>query len=143
MAKKKHRLRDEKKPLFSEKEASYIIRQLLMAVSYLHSNKVMHRDIKPENIMLSYRKTLDCKLIDFAAATDFKEDEHDNEIPLKEVKGTSYYIAPEVISGSYTSKCDMWSIGVILYMLLTGNPPFDGRSDKDVIKQLIKKAPKG
>ena len=105
-----------------------------MAVSYLHSNGMMHRDIKPENIMFSYRKTLDLKLIDFAAATQFEPGDIQNE-----VKGTSYYIAPEVISGSYTSQCDMWSVGIILYMLLTGKPPFDGRSDKEVIANLVQK----
>ena len=106
---------------------------MLTAVSYLHSNKIIHRDIKPENILLDYKKGFECKLIDFAAAIEFDENEKQNEI-----KGTSYYIAPEIISGSYDEKCDIWSLGVIAYMLLTGNAPFDGRTDKEIIKSVRK-----
>jgi len=50
--------------------------------------------------------------------------------------GTSYYIAPEVILSNYDEKCDLWSVGVILYLLLTGKPPFDGENDKEVIKKV-------
>jgi calcium-dependent protein kinase len=52
--------------------------------------------------------------------------------------GTSYYIAPEVISGKYNNMCDMWSLGVIMFMLLTGKPPFDGKHDGDIIKNMRK-----
>ena len=69
------------------------------------------------------------KLIDFGTASEFTEN-----VPLKELHGTSYYIAPEVLlKQGYNQKCDVWSIGVILYILLTGNPPFDGNDDEEIV----------
>jgi calcium-dependent protein kinase len=55
---------------------------------------------------------------------------------MKEIFGTAYYIAPEVLSFDYNEKCDIWSVGVILYILLSGRPPFDGNDDKEIIKKV-------
>jgi calcium-dependent protein kinase len=114
---------------FNEANAAYIIEQLLSAVCYIHSKNVVHRDLKPENILLETRSKDDyyIKLIDFGTACLFnKKDKLSLRI------GTSYYMAPEVIKKSYTEKCDIWSCGVILYILLVGYPPFDGgKSDDD------------
>lgn len=73
------------------------------------------------------------KVIDFGTANIFKrENDSKAEIMNKEV-GTAYYIAPEVINLHYTEKCDMWSIGVILYIMISGRPPFDGRNENEIL----------
>jgi len=84
----------------------------------------VHRDIKPENILIDIELNNSLKVIDFGTSVEYKKDEI-----LKEVHGTSYYIAPEVIAENYDERCDIWSIGVILYILLCGKPPFDGKTD--------------
>ncbi len=122
---------------FNELSAAKIMRQLLNAINYLHSNHIVHRDLKPENIMLTNEPkdgNYQIKLIDFGAATTF--------IPGKKISkfiGTSYYIAPEVLKQSYDEKCDVWSTGVILYLLLIGSPPFDGENDSEIWKKIINK----
>eukprot|EP00340_Litonotus_pictus_P010952 CAMPEP_0170539014 /NCGR_PEP_ID=MMETSP0209-20121228/103660_1 /TAXON_ID=665100 ORGANISM="Litonotus pictus, Strain P1" /NCGR_SAMPLE_ID=MMETSP0209 /ASSEMBLY_ACC=CAM_ASM_000301 /LENGTH=507 /DNA_ID=CAMNT_0010840827 /DNA_START=81 /DNA_END=1601 /DNA_ORIENTATION=+ len=111
--------------------AKNIIRQVLSAVNFLHKQNIIHRDIKPENILISYLGELDSKnnysdiqvkITDFGSATFFNKDDK-----IKEAIGSPYYIAPEVIVGNYTSKCDVWSVGVILYILLCGKPPYEGK----------------
>jgi calcium-dependent protein kinase len=117
---------------FNERDAAVIIKQLLSAISYCHSKKVSHRDLKPENILIDNKETLQIKLIDFGTSQRF-EDEENMELVL----GTAYYIAPEVLKGHYDEKCDIWSIGVILYILLSGEPPFPGSDDKEILKSVV------
>ena len=82
----------------------------------------MHRDLKPENILLELDKEFDqIKIIDFGTSLIHKKD-----TLLDEMLGTPYYIAPEVLKRGYNSKCDIWSCGVIAYILLAGRPPFSG-----------------
>lgn len=83
----------------------------------------MHRDLKPENILLEdpEHENLQVKVIDFGAAQVF-----DPKQKLSERFGTIYYIPPEVLKGNYTASCDIWSLGVILFILLCGEPPFNG-----------------
>ena len=122
----------EKKNSFTEKEASFIIYQILQAVRYCHKMRVVHRDIKPENVMICGRENnglLHVKLIDFGTAKIFQEGNKQ-----KALVGTSYYIAPEVIMGKYDEECDLWSIGVIMYMMLVGTPPFNGKDDDSIMK---------
>lgn len=94
----------------------------------MHSQKVAHRDIKPENFLMSSKKTLELKLIDFGLSYQWKEDMRKELVKESKNKlvGTSYYIAPEVLKLDYDERCDIWSAGVILYILVTGCPPFDG-----------------
>ena len=110
-----------------------IIRQILSAICYAHNNKICHRDLKPENIMLEKKRSCESvKIIDWGSGATIKEG-----TTMTEVCGTSYYIAPEVVKQSYTEKCDIWSIGVIFYMLLVGYAPFDGDTDDDIIKSAL------
>lgn len=93
----------------------------------------MHRDIKPENILLEDIKRFDqIKVIDFGTAARFNQ----KTPTLNEKIGTPYYIAPEVLKEKYTSKCDIWSIGVITFILLSSNPPFTGDNDDAIMKKV-------
>jgi len=98
----------------------HIVMQIILFIG--KSFKV--RDIKPENIMIDSRDGTFIKLIDFGTSQLFT-----NAKMLEFPIGTSYYIAPEILSLSYNQKCDIWSIGVILYLLLSGKFPFDGENE--------------
>jgi calcium-dependent protein kinase len=115
---------------FSEVDAAKIMKQLLTSVNYLHNKNIVHRDLKPENIMMVCRHNtnFEIKLIDFGTAKimDPKDEK------LTKFIGTSYYIAPEVLAENYDEKCDVWSAGVILYILYCGYPPFNGASNLDI-----------
>ena len=98
--------------------------------------------MKPENLLLESsvgaeslggKKQFKIKLIDFGTAQEFKKG-----VPMEERYGTPYYIAPDVLNKSYTEKCDVWSLGVILYILLVGYPPFNGSDDKKIIEAVKK-----
>ena len=117
---------------FSEMQAANLIKQLLSAIAYLHGCQIVHRDIKPENILFEEKNQLNSiKLIDFGIAMKFQEG-----IPIRDSVGTVFYIAPEVLEQKYTEKCDLWSCGVITYMMLCGYPPFGGDSDQVIIKKI-------
>ncbi len=126
---------------FNEDKAAYIMRQLLSAVNYLHSHNIVHRDLKPENMMVekssnkkdkNNQEAINIKLIDFGTCNYY-----DGKTKLTLKVGTPYYIAPEVLRRSYTEKCDLWSCGVILYILLCGYPPFSGDSTEEIIEAVI------
>ena len=120
--------------MYTEKDAAKMMKQILEAVNYLHYHNVCHRDLKPENILLSsMEENSQLKLIDFGLSKVVKS--VDDIIKGKEV-GTLYYMAPEVILGDYNEKCDVWSCGVILYIMLSGNPPFYD-NDKEKLKKKI------
>eukprot|EP00930_Biecheleria_cincta_P047851 TRINITY_DN33249_c0_g1_i1.p1 TRINITY_DN33249_c0_g1~~TRINITY_DN33249_c0_g1_i1.p1 ORF type:complete len:636 (+),score=115.54 TRINITY_DN33249_c0_g1_i1:119-1909(+) len=114
-----------------EREVARLMRQCLLAVAYMHGQGYLHRDIKMENLIFTRKGSQDLKLIDFGFATHW-----DGVNGLSERCGTLCYAAPEVLAGSYTSKCDMWSIGVVAYMLLTGSPPFHG-DDQAIRNKLL------
>jgi calcium-dependent protein kinase len=123
--------------VFSERDAAIVIDQLLSAVCYLHSKGIVHRDLKPENILMETKRAGDMaiKLIDFGAANYLGNGYLTLSI------GTPYYIAPEVIAKQYNEKCDIWSIGVILFILLAGIPPFHGGTlddDRKIIQSITK-----
>jgi calcium-dependent protein kinase len=113
---------------FTENDAAIIMKHIFHCVNYCHTNHIVHRDLKPENIMLEENKDFSqIKIIDFGFSRHFESDEI-----IHEKKGTPYYIAPEVINGQYNEKCDIWSCGVILYIILSGNPPFNGKNNKEI-----------
>jgi calcium-dependent protein kinase len=100
---------------------------VLEAVKYCHSNNIVHRDLKPENLVFSEKGGETIKVIDFGTSQEFNPKKK-----MTRTEGTSYYIAPEVLSGQYTEKCDMWSIGALLYVMLVGAQPFAGDDDKQI-----------
>jgi calcium-dependent protein kinase len=90
--------------------------------------------LKPENILLEASKEFDqIKVIDFGTALNFKYDQH-----FKETIGTPYYIAPEVLNKDYGKECDLWSTGVIAYIVLSGTAPFNGPTDVEIMKKIRK-----
>ena len=120
----------------SETVACNIMRQLLSAVAYCHEKGVIHRDLKPENILIesSEEKNKDffrIKVIDFGTCEILQKNQ------LTEQIGTSFYIAPEILQNGYNEKCDLWSCGVILYILLCGSPPFYGKNEKEIFSKVI------
>ncbi|KAL4508150.1 hypothetical protein ABPG72_021523 [Tetrahymena utriculariae] len=117
-----------------EKDAALIMRQLFSAVSYIHDNGVIHRDLKPENFLLKKKSDpTTIKMIDFGISKKFKKGE-----VLRQQSGTPYYIAPEVIEGQYSEQVDNWALGVILYILLSGTPPFYGKNAQEIFYSIRK-----
>lgn len=116
----------------SERESRSIFRQIMSAVAYLHNKKIIHRDLKPENLMFeSMQPDSPIKVIDFGTSRKYSPDEI-----LHAKMGTAYYIAPEVLNKNYDEKCDIWSCGVILYILLCGYPPFNGNCDEVIFQKI-------
>lgn len=138
--------RIRKKKVFSEAEAARIMKQLLSAVQFLHSRRIVHRDLKPENILFTDdNDDADVKLVDFGFARLIQDQ------PLTTPCFTLTYAAPEVLHGmkdngnvhnnvGYDDSCDIWSLGVILYIMLSGRAPFQGsysdESSTSVMKQI-------
>jgi len=122
---------------FDERGAAVYMKQILGAMMYMHTSNCVHRDIKPENFLLSNKTPeAEIKVIDFGLAHRFEKGKSD---PMKTKAGTPYYVAPEVLRGSYDEKCDVWSCGVILYILICGFPPFFGDNDNEILRR-VKKA---
>lgn len=110
------------------------IRQILSCLLYIHERHIVHRDLKPENFLLDdHGPTANLKLIDFGSATFITIGKS-----LNHQIGTSYYIAPEVLEKRYNEKCDIWSAGAILYIMLSGVPPFQGKTDPEIFKRVKK-----
>ena len=121
---------------FSESVAKNIMKQLFSAMAYCHEKGIIHRDLKPENILIesSEEKNKDffhIKIIDFGTCEILKKSK------LTEQIGTSFYIAPEVLRNGYNEKCDLWSCGIILYILLCGSPPFFGKNEKEIFAKIL------
>mmetsp|Transcript_16589 Transcript_16589/g.24802 ORF Transcript_16589/g.24802 Transcript_16589/m.24802 type:complete len:454 (-) Transcript_16589:75-1436(-) len=107
---------------YKEEQCANLILQIVSAVQYLHAQGIVHRDLKLENFLFTKPDSdSDLKMIDFGLSKHLKYGEKE-----KDAVGTPYTVAPEVIRGSYTEKCDVWGIGVIAYLLMSGDPPFGG-----------------
>ncbi|CAD8067892.1 unnamed protein product [Paramecium primaurelia] len=126
--------RIQKAKTFSEKDAAHIMRQILSGVAYCHTKQIVHRDLKPENIVFTSKdEDAQLKIIDFGTSRRFES----NKKMTKRL-GTPYYIAPEVLLKQYNEKCDVWSCGVILFILLAGYPPFYGKKEVDIYQKIVK-----
>ena len=114
----------------SEADAAYITKQLLEVLEHCHDRRIVHRDLKPENILLrhppgttgTHSEELAIAVVDFGVAAIVQPGQR-----LTARCGSAHYMAPEVIKGSYTQSAELWSVGVILYILLSGEMPFTGR----------------
>ena len=119
---------------FNERYSAYVIFQILSAINYCHNMKIIHRDLKPENILIVDRDKNGyprVKICDFGTSKMFEKG-----AVQRKLVGSSYYIAPEVLKKHYDEKCDIWSCGVILYILLSGRPPFGGENDKEIMERV-------
>ena len=123
----------QSKKMYSEKDAANMFQQVMSSIKYCHNNGICHRDLKPENLLyLNAGTETDnpIKVIDFGLSQIFINRK------LKTKVGTAYYVAPEILNGEYTEKCDIWSAGVILYIFLSGDPPFNGASDSAIYSKI-------
>jgi len=117
------------KPYF-ESDAVHMVTQILRAISYMNSMGIAHRDLKPENILLDQDHNI--KISDFGLSKDFSSE------AMSTSCGTPTYVAPEVLLGSvYDVQCDVWSTGVITYILLSSHIPFDGDGESEVFERIL------
>ncbi|CAL5091319.1 unnamed protein product [Urochloa decumbens] len=119
---------------YSEKAAAQLARVIIGVVEACHSLGVMHRDLKPENFLfVNQKEDAPLKAIDFGLSIFFKPGEI-----FSDVVGSPYYVAPEVLMKDYGCKVDVWSAGVIIYILLSGVPPFWDESEQGIFEQVLK-----
>jgi len=115
---------------YYEKDAADIVRQVLHAIAYMNSVGIAHRDLKPENLLLDADHNI--KISDFGLSKDFSSE------VMTTSCGTATYVAPEVLSATgYDVACDIWSVGVITYILLSGHIPFDGPDEDKVFDKIL------
>jgi calcium-dependent protein kinase len=127
---KKHNLKEE--------SLRVVVKQLLSALQYCHKIGVIHRDIKFQNVMfLDANDITSLKLIDFGLSGSLSKDS------IYQAMGTAVYIAPEVITGDYDEKADLWSLGILLYYSITGIPPFMGRTTRELYQNIVSGFPGG
>ncbi|XP_009366623.2 CDPK-related kinase 3-like [Pyrus x bretschneideri] len=122
---------------YAEEDAKHIVVQILSVVAFCHLQGVVHRDLKPENFLFATRsEDADMKLIDFGLSDFIRPDER-----LNDIVGSAYYVAPEVLHRSYSLEGDIWSIGVITYILLCGSRPFWARTESGIFRAVLRADP--
>ncbi|XVF61129.1 hypothetical protein PTKIN_Ptkin08bG0104300 [Pterospermum kingtungense] len=122
---------------YTEDDAKAVMIQILNVVAFCHLQGVVHRDLKPENFLfMSKDENSQLKAIDFGLSDFVKPDER-----LNDIVGSAYYVAPEVLHRSYTTEADVWSIGVIAYILLCGSRPFWARTESGIFRAVLKADP--
>ncbi|KAJ3682171.1 hypothetical protein LUZ60_014744 [Juncus effusus] len=122
---------------YTEEDAKAIVVQILNVVSFCHLQGVVHRDLKPENFLFSTREENSAmKIIDFGLSDFIRPDER-----LNDIVGSAYYVAPEVLHRSYSTEADMWSVGVISYILLCGSRPFWARTESGIFRSVLRADP--
>ncbi len=122
------------KKRFNENLVCNLIFKLASAIHHCHSLGIVHRDLKPENILFENKSDFsDIKIIDFGLSRKIQ-----NEDDLHSIVGSPFYVAPEVLEGNYDEKCDIWSIGIISYCLLSGKPPFYSDNREELFRKIKK-----
>ena len=124
---------------FSEKQLCVLFYQVFSGLIYLHENNIIHRDLKLENIMIDSieKDNITCEPYFYIKIIDFGSAKYCSKLNTeKQIIGSTYYIAPEVLKQNYNEKCDTWSIGVLLYMLLTKKAPFNGKNNEIIIEKI-------
>ncbi|XP_031497405.1 CDPK-related kinase 3-like [Nymphaea colorata] len=122
---------------YTEEDAKTIVVQILSVVAFCHLQGVVHRDLKPENFLFTTRdEDAPMKIIDFGLSDFTKPDER-----LNDIVGSAYYVAPEVLHRSYSMEADIWSIGVISYILLCGSRPFWARTESGIFRAVLRADP--
>ncbi|KAL8204854.1 hypothetical protein R6Q57_010477 [Mikania cordata] len=122
---------------YTECDAKGVLIQMLTVIAFCHLQGVVHRDLKPENFLFASKDNdSELKAIDFGLS-DFVSPEKE----LDDIVGSAYYVAPEVLQRSYSTEADVWSIGVIAYVLLCGNRPFWGRTESGIFRSVLKNEP--
>ena len=133
---------------YTEQHAANLTKQMLLALQHCHQHNIVHRDIKPENFVVHYQsnnesnnesnnKPFVIKLIDFGCARQVMDDKE-----LNDIAGSPYYVAPEILSndilrtGKILKAADVWSIGIILYIFIFGQPPFNGKNNKEIFQNI-------
>jgi len=119
---------------FKEVDAAVVMQQILRAIFYLHGQHIAHRDLKPENFLFTSKDAIEnntLKIIDFGLSTPSAP----GQIHTTRT-GTPMYLAPQVLQGKYDRLCDLWSCGVIMYILLSGRPPFAGATDDETFQKI-------
>ncbi|XVF51070.1 hypothetical protein PTKIN_Ptkin04bG0154800 [Pterospermum kingtungense] len=122
---------------YTEGDAKKIVIQILSVVAFCHLQGVVHRDLKPENFLFTSRdEDAPMKIIDFGLSDFIRPDQR-----LSDIVGSAYYVAPEVLHRSYSVEADMWSIGVITYILLCGSRPFWARTESGIFRSVLRADP--
>ncbi|CAI9762514.1 unnamed protein product [Fraxinus pennsylvanica] len=122
---------------YTEEDAKKIVVQMLSIAGFCHLQGVVHRDMKPENFLFTTRDDdSPLKVIDFGLS-DFTRPDH----RLNDIVGSAYYVAPEVLHRSYSVEADIWSIGVITYILLCGSRPFWARTESGIFRSVLRADP--
>lgn len=123
----------EKKQHYSESAAALVVKQILLGLQHMHKNNIMHCDLKPDNFLFDSKdEDATLKICDFGMSRYVKRREY-----MHQLCGTTFYMAPEVVRGRYTYHCDLWSVGIVVFILLCGFPPFFG-DDDNLIRAKIK-----
>jgi calcium-dependent protein kinase len=118
--------------LYSEQDATVVLRQIIEGIKYLHDQRIAHCDLKPDNFLfLSKETAAKLKIIDFGMSKHVERGTF-----LTKFRGTPYYVAPEVLTGKYSEHCDIWSFGVVMFVCLFGYPPFHANSNNEIFDKI-------
>ncbi len=118
---------------FSEKKAAREMHKCLLAVRHLHQSGICHRDLKLEKIVISDKQPEEVKIIDFGISANYGK----ASLPMiASAERSPYFLAPEALMGSYDERGDVWSLGIILFVMLSGYPPFTGNTSIEIVKNI-------